>query len=147
MNRQRMAEEQATHREIEHTADLGIEVTAADLPGLFAAAGEALYGLIVDSATIQNRKEISVSATGENPEDLLHAWLCELLALFNVQGFIGKHCMIDQMSVGQVQGRVSGEALDLKRHGFHTEIKGVTYHEFKVWQEAGTWSARIIFDV
>lgn len=142
-----MAEERATHREIEHTADLGVEVTAANLPELFAAAGEALYELIVDPATVENRKQISVSATGETPEDLLHAWLCELLALFNVQGFVGKHCMIDHVSGGQAQGRASGEALDLKRHGFHTEIKGVTYHEFRVWQEAGTWHARIIFDV
>ena len=142
-----MAEERGTHREIEHTADLGVEITAADLPGLFAEAGEALYGLIVDPATIENRKEISVSATGQNPEDLLHAWLCELLALFNVQGFVGKHCKMDHMSGEQARGRVSGEALDLKRHDFHTEIKGVTYHDFRVWQEAGTWHARVIFDV
>ncbi|HXV78608.1 MAG TPA: archease [Candidatus Binatia bacterium] len=142
-----MANEEAAYREIEHTADLGIEITAADLPTLFAAAGRALYGMIVDPATIENRQEIKVSATGDNPEDLLHAWLCELLALFNVQGFIGKDCKIDQFSAAQIQGRVSGETLDLKRHGFHTEIKGVTYHDFKVWQEAGAWHARIIFDV
>lgn len=142
-----MANERATYREIEHTADLGIEVTASDLSGLFAAAGEALYGMIVDPAAIEERQEINVSATGDNPEDLLHAWLCELLALFNVQGFVGKHCKIDHLSDGQVQGRVSGETLDLKRHGFHTEIKGVTYHDFRVWQEAGAWHARIIFDV
>lgn len=142
-----MANERATHREIEHTADLGIEVTAADLPALFAAAGEALYGLIVDRATIENRQEISVSATGDTPEELLHAWLCELLALFNVQGFVGKHCKMDHVTGGQVQGRVSGESLDLKRHGFHTEIKGVTYHDFRVWQEPSAWHARVIFDV
>ena len=142
-----MANERATHREIEHTADLGVEVTAADVPALFAAAGEALYGLIVDSATIENRQEISVAATGDSFEDLLHAWLCELLALFNVQGFVGKLCTVDHVGDGRVQGRVSGEALDLKRHSFHTEIKGVTYHDFKVWQEAGAWHARVIFDV
>jgi SHS2 domain-containing protein len=40
-----------------------------------------------------------------------------------------------------------GEKLDLARHGFRTEIKGVTYHDFKVWQEDGEWRARVIFDV
>jgi len=142
-----MANDRGTYREIEHTADLGVEVTAADLPGLFAVAGEALYALIADPATIESRDEISISATGDNPEDLLHAWLCELLALFNVQGFVGKRCEIAHISDGQVQGRVSGETLDLKHHAFHTEIKGVTYHDFKVWQEAGAWHARILFDV
>jgi SHS2 domain-containing protein len=136
-----------TYREIEHSADLGVEITAADLPALFASAGEALYALIADPATIKSREDINISATADNPEALLHAWLCELLALFNVQEFVGKHCEIAQISDGQVQGRVSGETLDLKRHDFHTEIKGVTYHDFKVWREAGAWYARIIFDV
>ena len=142
-----MANDRGTYREIEHTADLGVEITAADLPALFASAGEALYALIADPATIENREAIKVSATGANPEDLLHTWLCELLALFNVEGFVGKRCEITYISDGQVQGRVSGEKLDLKRHAFHTEIKGITYHDFKVWQEAGAWHARVIFDV
>ena len=142
-----MANDRGTYREIEHTADLGVEITAADLPALFASAGEALYALIADPATIENREAIKVSATGANPEDLLHTWLCELLALFNVEGFVGKRCEITYISDGQVKGRVSGEKLDLKRHAFHTEIKGVTYHDFKVWQEAGAWHARVIFDV
>ena len=142
-----MANDRGTYREIEHTADLGVEITAADLPALFASAGEALYALIADPATIETREAIKISATGANPEDLLHAWLCELLALFNVEGFVGKRCEIDRISDEQIQGRVSGEKLDLKRHAFHTEIKGVTYHDFKVWQEAGTWHARVIFDV
>jgi SHS2 domain-containing protein len=142
-----MANDRGTYREIEHTADLGVEITAADLPALFASAGEALYALIADPATIENREAIKVSATGANPEDLLHTWLCELLALFNVEGFVGKRCEITYISDGHVQGRVSGEKLDLKRHAFHTEIKGVTYHDFNVWQDAGTWHARVIFDV
>jgi SHS2 domain-containing protein len=142
-----MAEDRATYREIEHTADLGVEVTAADLPALFAAAGEALYALIADPATIESPDEITISASGDNPEDLLHAWLCELLAIFNVQGFVGKRCEIARLENGRVEGRISGEKLNLERHAFHTEIKGVTYHDFKVWQEAGAWHARVIFDV
>jgi SHS2 domain-containing protein len=142
-----MADERATYREIEHTADVGIEVTADNLPALFASAGEALYALIVDPATINRHTDISISATGNDPEELLHAWLCELLALFNVQGFVCKRCAIVHLSDREVHGRLSGEKLDLERHAFHTEIKGVTYHDFKVWQEAGTWHARVIFDV
>ncbi len=142
-----MTNDRATYREIEHTADLGIEVTAADLPGLFASAGEALYALVADAATIESRDTVTISATGESPEELLHAWLCELLALFNIQGFVGKRCQVAHIGEGQIQGQVSGERLDLKRHAFHTEIKGVTYHDFRVWREAGAWHARVIFDV
>ncbi len=142
-----MTTDRATYREIQHTADLGIEVTAADQPGLFACAGEALYALIADPATIESRDAINISAAGDGPEELLHAWLCELLALFNIQGFVGKRCQVAHIGEGQIQGQVSGEKLDLKRHVFHTEIKGVTYHDFRVWREAGAWHARVIFDV
>ena len=48
-----MADERGAVREIEHTADLGIEVEGADLPSLFSLAGEALYGLIADPSGIE----------------------------------------------------------------------------------------------
>ena len=70
-------------REFEHTADVGIEVTAADRPALFAIAGETLFALIVDPQSIAIRDIIAVPATGGSPEGLLDAWLREFLAQFN----------------------------------------------------------------
>jgi SHS2 domain-containing protein len=142
-----MNETKRSVREIDHTADLGFEVEAADPAELFKLAGEALYGLIAETAGIEPKEEIKILATAENWEELLHAWLCELLAQFNLRGFIGKRCDITTIEPGRVEGIVKGEALDLKRHKFHTEIKGVTYHGFKVWQENDRWRARVIFDV
>lgn len=136
-----------TTREIEHTADLGIEVEAGDLSGIFSEAAEALYGLVADSDDIRPKKKIAVSAEGQGWEDLFHAWLCELLAQFNLKGFVGKHCEIVSLLPGRVEGWIMGECLDLERHRFYTEIKGVTYHGFKVWQENGIWHAKVIFDV
>jgi SHS2 domain-containing protein len=142
-----MAEQPASFKEIEHTADLGVEITALTLPALFAVAGQALFALMVEPQSIQPRDEIVVSASGEEPEELLHAWLCELLAQFNIAGFIARSCTVDRLSGDRVEGRILGEKLDLGRHGYRTEIKGVTYHDFKLWQEDGTWRARVIFDV
>jgi SHS2 domain-containing protein len=142
-----MPEPPPSFREIEHTADLAVEMTGATFPALLAVSGEALFSLIADPENIEMRDEIPVSATGDGPEELLHAWLCEVLARFNIDGFIGKNCAIDQITADRVDGRIRGEKLDLTRHGFRTEIKGVTYHDFRVWQEDGLWHARIIFDV
>jgi SHS2 domain-containing protein len=142
-----MPEPPPSFREIEHTADLAVEMTGATFPALLAVSGEALFSLIADPENIEMRDEIPVSATGDGPEELLHAWLCEALARFNIDGFIGKNCAIDQITADRVDGRIRGEKLDLTRHGFRTEIKGVTYHDFRVWQQDGLWHARIIFDV
>jgi SHS2 domain-containing protein len=142
-----MAEPPASFREIDHTADLAVEVTGTTFPALLAASGEALFTLIADRENIEMRDEIVISASGNEPEELLHAWLCELLAQFNIRGFIGRNCAIDRITADRVDGRIRGENLDLARHGFRTEIKGVTYHDFRVWQQDGAWHARIIFDV
>jgi len=136
-----------TTREIGHTADLGIEIETADLSGLFSEAAEALFGLVADSDDINPNEKITVSAVGQGWEELFHAWLCELLAQFNLKGFVGKHCEIVSLTPERVEGLIRGECLDLERHRFYTEIKGVTYHHFKVWQEDGMWRARVIFDV
>jgi SHS2 domain-containing protein len=106
-----------------------------------------LYAQIADSSGIEPKEEISVSTTGKDWEDLLQAWLSELLAEFNLKGFVGKQCEVTRIEPGRVGGTVKGEVLDLKRHRFHTEIKGVTYHGLKVWQENNRWYARVIFDV
>ena len=142
-----MSSDRGSFREIEHTADLGIEITAGSLAGLFSTAGEALFALIADTKKVEAREAIAVAASGEGPEELLHAWLRELLAQFNLTGFIAGHCEVEKITRERVEGIVTGEKLDLKRHRFYTEIKGVTYHDFKVWQEAGAWHARVIFDV
>ena len=143
-----MAErEERGFREIEHTADVGVEVEGESPRRLFSVAAEGFYALIADPSGIEPGQEISVSVTGAGWEDLLQAWLSELLAQFNLQGFIGKYCAVTSIASDRVDGRLKGEVLDLKRHRFYTEIKGVTYHGLKVWQADGKWHARVIFDV
>jgi SHS2 domain-containing protein len=44
----------------EHTADLGLRVRAADLPTLFAEAGQGLYSLIVDLSCVEPKQETSI---------------------------------------------------------------------------------------
>jgi SHS2 domain-containing protein len=133
--------------EIEHTADLAIEVTADTPAGLFAASAEALFSLIADPETIDTREEVTVSTGAGDIEELLHAWLSELLAQFNLTGFVGRECRIRRIDDRQIEGTIKGEPLDLSRHHFYTEIKGVTYHDFRVWRENDSWRARIVFDV
>ncbi|HEY1269824.1 MAG TPA: archease [Candidatus Binatia bacterium] len=142
-----MAEPRRGFREIDHTADLGIEAEGATPAELFAAAAEGFYSLIVDPAGIEAKEEISIAASGAGWDELLQAWLSELLAAFNLRGFLGKDCAVTHIEAEHVHGTVKGEPLDLSRHRFHTEIKAVTYHDLRVWHEGGAWRARVIFDV
>jgi SHS2 domain-containing protein len=134
-------------REIEHTADLGIEVEA-DTPGeLFRCAGLALFSLMVSLEGVKAREVREESVGAENWENLLHDWLSRLLQRFLQDGFIAATITILDIDASHVHARLTGEKLDYERHDFKTEIKAVTYHQLSVTCENDHWRARVIFDV
>jgi SHS2 domain-containing protein len=140
-----MAEPQ--FREIEHTADLAIEVEADTPAELFWCAGRALFSLMVSLDDVEVHEEVTEEVQAESWEDLLHDWLARLLSRFLQTGFIAARIALDEIDKTHVRARLMGEKLDYDRHNFETEIKAVTYHQLSVACENGHWHARVIFDV
>src|SRR2546426_8385898 len=66
-------------REIEHTADLGLEVEAPSLPLLFERAGLGMLALMIDLAAVEPRERGAIALEAEDREALLHDWLPYLL--------------------------------------------------------------------
>jgi SHS2 domain-containing protein len=134
-------------REIEHTADLGIEVEADTPNELFRRAGLALFTLMVGLEGVEPRERREETVQAEGWEDLLHDWLSRLLRNFLQDGFIAVAITIAAIDSTYIHAYLDGEKLDYQRHEFETEIKAVTYHQLAVTCEQGRWRARIIFDV
>jgi len=134
-------------REIEHTADIGIEVEADTPSELFRRAGLALFSLMVSLEGVEAREEREETVRAEGWGDLLHDWLSRLLHSFLQDGFIAATITIEELDSTRLRARLVGEKLDYKRHNFETEIKAVTYHQLSVTCENGRWQARVIFDV
>jgi SHS2 domain-containing protein len=134
-------------REIDHTADIGIEVEA-DTPGeLFQCAGMALLSLMVQPQGVKAREVREETVHAEGWEQLFHDWLSHVLHRFLQDGFIAATMAILEIDEHHVHARLTGEKLDYERHEFETEIKAVTYHQLSVTYEQGRWHARVIFDV
>jgi SHS2 domain-containing protein len=138
---------EALFQEISHTADIGIQIQAATLEGLFEKAGLSLYALMVSQVGIVETEERVVEASGETPEELLLEWLCALLKLFNVYDFVGKSIRVLRMEPRVIRAQVRGDKFNPERHEFYTEIKGVTYHGLSIEYDAAGWRAQVIFDV
>ena len=141
------------YKEIEHTADIGVEIYGATLEELFQNAGYALFDTIVDAETIEPVVAHEVHVEGKDIETLLMNWLRELLFLFSVEQnvycvfkvhFAGGHNASHPSKLAAV---LKGEPLDVQKHAFETEIKAITYHQFAVVRQNGHWQARVIFDV
>jgi SHS2 domain-containing protein len=134
-------------REIEHTADLGIEVEADTPQELFRRAGLALFSLMISLDDVEVREEREEIIEAEDWDELLHDWLSSLLHQFLQDGFIAAAIAIDEIDSTHVHARLAGEKLAYDRHAFETEIKAVTYHQLSVTCENDHWRARVIFDV
>jgi len=134
-------------REVEHTADRGLEIEAPSLPLLFERAGLAMLGLVADLARVEPRERRALRVDAEGREELLHDWLQALLVALGADGFLACELEIETMNDRFARGTMRGEPVDPARHEIHTEIKGVTYHQLAVRQTDGGWWARVIFDV
>ena len=137
----------AAVREIEHTADLGIEVEAPTLPLLFERAGIATLALMLDLAAIEPRTRATIALAADDVEELLHDWLQALVVRVQTDGLAFAELTVDAIDGQSVRGEGAGERVDPRRHRTYTEIKGVTYHQLAVRERPGGWWARVIFDV
>src|SRR6266516_183978 len=116
-------------REIEHTADLGLEVEAPSLPLLFERAGLGMLGLMIDLAAVEPRERIAIALAAEDREALLHDWLQHLLVRLQAGPFAVSELAVEEVSERTLRAWGAGERVDRARHRLYTEVKGVTYHQ------------------
>ncbi|TMB45281.1 MAG: archease [Deltaproteobacteria bacterium] len=134
-------------REIEHTADLGLEVEAPSLPLLFERAGLGMLALMIDLAAVEPRERVAIALAAEDREALLHDWLQHLLVRLQAGPFAMSELAVEEVSERALRAWGAGERVDRGRHRLYTEVKGVTYHQLALRETAGGWWARIILDV
>ncbi|MFH1093989.1 MAG: archease [Candidatus Omnitrophota bacterium] len=138
---------------IEHTADIGIEVRADDLAGLFGKAADAMFDIIVEvshkskktNLVNANCKSIRIKLKAENLEELFVDWLSELLYLYSVKELVFVGFKINKIEETSIEAVAFGEGI--AGYKVKTEIKAVTYHELEVKRTASGWQAKVIFDV
>lgn len=135
------------YKQIDHTADLGLEFFGRTRKELFVSAGSGLFDSIVDLGQINSVDTFNINITGFDIEDLLIEWLRELLSLHHIKGFLLKEFQINELTEKRLSGSVSGEAFDEDRHYLKREIKAATYHDLLVERSGHGWKARVIFDV
>lgn len=125
---------------IDHTGDVGIDVRASSLEGLYAEAALAMFAILADAREpgAVNRRRFEAGPDA----DLLREFLADLLYRFSVDREM-------YVSFTPATGAVEGawEPYDPDRHPLRTELKAVTWHQLALAREGDGWRARVIFDV
>ena len=132
----------------DHTADVGLRVTAPDLPILFAEAAQALTAaLLGPEADVADSREIRVSLEAPDLVDLMHDWLSELHFYFETEQFVCAKAEVAVSEDGKLTAAAHGETLDPARHEIDMEVKAVTYHGLKVERSGEGWLCEVILDL
>lgn len=131
----------------EHTADLGLRVSANSLDELFRDAASGLFAMVVDNLDEVNPLQaVQFQIDGVERDYLLFDWLNELLYRFDTE-----HVLFSQFDVAVsatgVTATARGEPLDPGRHRLSHEVKAITYHHLKVEQTPRGWQAELIVDI
>jgi SHS2 domain-containing protein len=133
----------------EHTADLGLRAVASDLEDLFRTAGEGLFDVIVaNRSDIRVVESEPISLTADSTEDLLVAWLNELIYRCETRHRLYARFDVSLDEAGRsLTGTIGGEPIDRGRHVLDHEVKAATHHGLRVERDDGGWVAEVILDI
>ena len=133
----------------EHTADVGLRITADSLEKLFSEAGRGVASLIIENPeAIEPRQTVRIEIESEDLVGLFVDWLRELIYRFETEHLLLSEFRIELSDDRRhLRAECRGETADWSRHLPDNELKAVTYHGLKVEQTPDGWEAEVIFDI
>ncbi len=134
------------YRILPHTAEIGLRVTGRTWSEFYRNAARgllAIYGMRGARGPRGVRAGVSLKEAG--PEDLLVAWLNELIYHVSTGGWVPVRCDLKRASSTRIEGKLSGPRFGRLKP--KTEIKAATYHRLEVKRRGGRWTADLILDV
>lgn len=134
------------HRQIDHTADLALEIWADTERELLGEGARALTSILTGEKPVRPSSETTLSLEGIDREDRLVQWLNEVLYLAVGEGFLFDSADIHLDDDARLEATVRGEAGAWDK--LVTELKSVTYHDLSLREvDGGSWRAHIVVDV
>jgi SHS2 domain-containing protein len=135
------------HRVLPHTADTGVEATAASLPALMGELATGMFGLIATIEPSAAERWIEMRVESASLEDLVVDTLSELVYHSEAEDLIFCDFEVDmQPDTLAVTVRAGGVPVGaVEPDG--PPIKAVTFHQLVVEERDGGWFAQVYFDV
>ena len=135
---------------LDHTADVGLLATGSTLEEAFEESARGLFGVMLDVASVEPLHDHDVFTHAATLEELLVAWLSDLLAQKDLSGLVfsrfGVHIRSEDGGFA-LRGKATGEPLDVKRHRPGCEVKGISLLGLRVEETCKHWTVQCVFDV
>lgn len=133
----------------DHTADVGLRITGADLDDLFRTAAEGLFDYVVtDRKAVRLEDRESVELTAVETTELLVVWLNELIYRSETRHRLYGGFRVTVASDGlALRAEIEGESIDPDRHELDHEVKAATRHGVGLERTAEGWVAELVLDI
>lgn len=135
------------YEQFPHTADIGVRAYGKTLKELFENAAFAMFDIIADLEGLKSSVVETLEVEAPNYEELLVAFLDELLYRFYTKSFIFFKFEIEELTETKIRAKAFGRPVGENRNRLKTEIKAATYHNLKIEKAAEGYKVEIIFDI
>lgn len=142
-----MESKNLSYEYFEHQADIGIRGKGSTLAEAFEQAALAMFEIMVETRELKINKPQSVEVEGNDLNELLIAWLSELLFLKDVEGKMFSRFEIESIDKNKLTANVYGEPIDSSRHKLKLEVKAATYTQLIIEKKDNNWIAQCLVDV
>jgi len=132
---------------LDHTADMGIQVTGQTLKGLFENAAQSLMQIMIRERPAQKTSVLRLSVSAQDLSDLMVRWLGEILYLFEGESKVVMDINISSITKMRLTAITHVVPFNPEQHEILSEIKAVTYHQIEVARTRHGWQANVIFDL
>lgn len=131
----------------DHTADIGLRISAATREELFVEAARGLTSLLVENVgDVRPLITETIQLTGTEVDYLLFDWLNELLFRFETSKLLCCEFIV-RLSDQGLEATIRGEPCDPARHQLAHEVKAITYHGLSVQHTESGWQTQLILDI
>lgn len=137
-------------RYLEHVTDAYIEAYGESMEEAFSYAAKGTVNVMFEIKDIQGTSKVDFRIEGVDYYELLFNWLerVHLLITIDNQVISNFELKISKLdSKFQLTGSGMAETIDIAKHGYKIEIKGVTYHEMEILQQGNQYKVKFILDL
>ena len=135
------------YEQFPHTADIGVRVYGKDLKELFENAAFAMFDIIADLENLSGDTTETFELEAPNKDELLVAWLDELLYNFYTKQLIFFDFKVEELTENKLRAQAIGRPVGANRNRLKTEIKAATYSGLNIKRSDEGYEVEIIFDV
>lgn len=134
------------YRLIDHTADIAFDVEGDSWPDLLEEATRAVSDIVLELGEEAFDEERRVAVDGSDREDVLVAWLNEVVVLYEDEGFLARDARVEAADATRAEGVLCGRVPDPEAEPPDRVVKAVTYHDLRV-VPGPPWRATIVLDL